>query len=81
MQTMTRIGTDVSLYLWPDDVVVVIDESSTRIGNPVNSIIADCSIGNAVIHTGVIAPDDWAPWKYTFNGANWAHNPNYIEVL
>lgn len=81
MQTMTRIGTDVSLYLWPDDTVVVIGESDTAIGDPVTVVIADCTLADVLLHIGVEAPADWAPWKYLYDGVQWTPNPDYVAVL
>ena len=76
MKTITK--ENVSLYVFEDSKAIDLTSNSTTIGNPEELIIADCNSSNAVVHTGVTSPDDWAGGKYMFDGSTWSLNPDYI---
>lgn len=72
MQTICRDDNHVSLYIFSDDTLIVQYEDRIEVGDPVELIIADCNENNVTLFTDVTLPDDWGPWKYTFDGTNWA---------
>lgn len=78
MQTITRRGTDVSLYLIDDGVEVDMGIQNTVVGNPPEYVISDCSVLNAHLYEGVSSPEDWIGGKYLYTPeAGWTLNPNY----
>lgn len=77
MKTIIRNETNVSLYIFEDEVVVDITADKTAVGNPVFEYILDCNTSNATVYEGVTPPVDWKGLKYCFNGTEWTPNPNY----
>jgi phosphatidylethanolamine-binding protein (PEBP) family uncharacterized protein len=77
MKTIISNETNVSLYIFADDVVVDIAADKTNLGNPVNTHILDCNSSNVTLYEGVTPPDEWKSHKYLFDGTNWTANPNY----
>lgn len=72
MQTICRDDNKVSLYIFSDDTLIVQYEDRIEVGDPVELIIADCNENNVTLYTDVTPPEDWGPWKYTFDGTAWA---------
>jgi hypothetical protein len=78
MKTITRNGTDVSLYLFDDATEVTIDATMTTVGNPVQFYVDDCNTSNATLFTGVTTPEEWTGWKYLYTTAGgWVLNPDW----
>lgn len=75
MKTLTK--SNLSLYLFEDDVSLDIASDKITVGDPAQYIISDCNSSNTVLHTGVTAPDAWIGHKYIYDGTKWALNPNY----
>tara|TARA_R110000824_G_scaffold66613_1_gene172770 strand:- start:389 stop:619 length:231 start_codon:yes stop_codon:yes gene_type:complete len=75
MQTLVKDSK--SIYLFEDDVSVVLSDTDITVGDPAILIIGDCSSTDTVLHKGVTAPDDWYGHKYTFDGTTWASNPDW----
>jgi hypothetical protein len=78
-QTITRNDNNISLYVFDDDKQITVEADRIVIGDPEELIIADCNSGNTTVHTGVTAPDDWAGWKYFFDGTDWTLNPDWVD--
>lgn len=80
MKTITRKSTNVSLYLFNDDVVVDVKSNEIVIGNPPEFIIGDCDSSNAVLFENVSNPEDWQGWKYLYTeSGGWVLNPDWID--
>lgn len=80
MKTIVRQGTNISLYLFTNDIAVYVSSNETVVGNPPFECIADCTTENAVLYTYVTAPEDWQSLKYLFDGSTWALNPEYVPT-
>ena len=76
MKTLTK--NNVSIYKLEDSKPIFIDDSQVTIGYPPTIILADCSSANCKLYEGVTFPEDWASYKYTFDGTTWANNPDYV---
>lgn len=77
MKTLTK--NNLSLYLFQDDKLLLIEADKITVGDPVDFIIGDCNSGNIVLHEGVIGPEDWIGGKYMFDGTEWTLNPNWVD--
>jgi hypothetical protein len=79
MKTIVEIETKLSKYLLTDDVAVSLTANHIVVGEPAQFIIADLNSSTATVYGNVSAPDDWTGNKYTFNGTDWALDPNWVE--
>jgi len=82
MQTIVRKGTNISLYLYADNITIDVGSDSTIVsdsGTPI-LIIADCNSSNAILHTGVDNKSDWFGWKYKHDGSSWSVNADFKGV-
>lgn len=79
MKTIVRKHNGLSLYFMPDDCPVVIKETHTEIGNPVENYVWDCTTADVVLHENVSDPGDWLGSKYFFDGTNWTLNPDWVD--
>lgn len=78
MKTIVRKDTNVSLYLYDDEIVVDIQSDKTIVGDPPMLIIGDCDSSNAVLFENVSNPEDWQGWKYFYTDADgWVLNPDW----
>jgi hypothetical protein len=81
VKTIVENATNLSKYLLDDAEVVVLNEDNIVVGDPAKFIIGDLNASTATIYEGVTAPADWAGNKYTFDGTDWALNPNWVEPV
>lgn len=79
MKTLTK--ENLSLYLFEDAEVLDITADQITVGNPAEFIIADCNSTNTVLHEDVTGPADWTGGKYFYDGADWALNPDWKELV
>lgn len=79
MKTIVETATGLSKYLVADKVAVIIKADHVVVGEPPQFIVADLNAGNAAVYAGVTAPADWIGNKYTFDGTDWALNPDWID--
>jgi hypothetical protein len=78
MKTIVRKGTNMSLYLVPDDMKVFVNTLITQFGEPAEFFAADCTADNTTLYENIAAPDDWKPCKYLFDGTAWTLNPDWV---
>jgi hypothetical protein len=78
MQTLTRKATGVSLYIFEDSEAVVHADTMTHIGTPLTMTILDCDNQNTILYKNVTPPEDWAGWKYFFDGTTWTPNLDWV---
>tara|TARA_B100000131_G_scaffold311568_1_gene344575 strand:+ start:567 stop:1031 length:465 start_codon:yes stop_codon:yes gene_type:complete len=81
MQTITRNGSNISLWYFDDSTTVTVQSEKTIIGD-VNSpdlIIQDCTTDNVTLHTGVDAKADWYGQKYKYDGSSWSENADFVS--
>jgi hypothetical protein len=81
VKTIVENATNLSKYLLADDVAVVLSSDNIVVGDPAMFVVSDLNAGTATVYEGVTAPEDWAGNKYTFDGADWTLNPNWVEPL
>lgn len=79
MKTIVENSSKLSKYIFPDDVVVIVDFDSITVGDPARFIIADLNNKTATVFENVTAPKDWIGNKYLFDGTTWTLNPDYKE--
>lgn len=78
MKTIIENATDISKYIFEDDVEITLDE--TTIITP-ELIIADMDSSNATVVEGVTPPADWMGCKYLYADSEWVLNPEWIEPV
>jgi hypothetical protein len=76
MKTIIENATDISKYIFEDDVEITLDE--TTITTP-DFIIADMNSSNATVVEDVTPPEDWMGCKYLYADTEWALNPDWID--
>ena len=81
MKTIVENTTNLSKYLLADDVAVVLSSDNIVVGDPAMFVVSDLNAGTATVYEGVTAPEDWTGNKYTFDGADWALNPDWVDPL
>lgn len=69
MKTLTK--NNLSLYIFEDGENVTIENNRVVTDG---LIIGDLNAGNAVLHEGVTAPDNWKGSRYFFDGTDWTLN-------
>lgn len=79
MKTITRNGSNVSLYLFSDETLIDVQPDKTIIGDPEQLIILDCNVTNITVHEQVSEPEAWRAWKYFYDGQAWTLNPEWID--
>lgn len=81
MKTIVETATSLSKYLLADDAATAMDADHIVVGNPPLFVVSDLNADNSVVYEGVTAPADWTGNKYTFDGSNWALNPDWVDPL
>jgi len=76
MKTIIETATNLSKYVFEDDVVVSL--TATNIETP-NFIVADLNSENATMVEGVTIPDDWSGNKYTYANGAFTLNPDWTN--
>ena len=80
MKTIVETSTGLSKYLLADDVTIASTADNITVGDPAQFIIGDLNSGTVTITDNVSnAPDNWSGNRYTFDGTNWAANPNWVD--
>lgn len=79
MKTIVENATYLSKYLLNDAEIVVANDDSIVVGDPVEFIVADLNASTATVYEGVTAPADWTGNKYTFDGTEWTLNPEWVD--
>ena len=77
MKTLVKDG--ISIYLFSNDEVVTMSDTSITVGEPPRFMIADCSSEDTTLYTGVDSPADWFGHKYLFDGVDWTANPDWTD--
>lgn len=81
MKTVVRNNSNVSLYLLPDDMEVVIGIENMTLGNPPQYLVLDCNTSNCTLVENVTNPGDWKGGNYLYVNGTWAANPAWIEPV
>ena len=78
MKTLVRKDGNISIYLFADDVTIVVGDSSTQVSGNIPLIITDCDQSNILLFENVMPPDDWNFHKYLYDGT-WTLNPQWVD--
>jgi hypothetical protein len=81
VKTIVENATSLSKYLLDDAEVVVLNDDNIVVGDPAKFIVADLNSSTATVYENVTAPADWVGNKYTFDGTDWALNPDWVEPV
>jgi|TARA_Y100000015_G_scaffold1970_1_gene1943 hypothetical protein len=80
MKTIIKTDTNLSLYIFNDDVVVDIQGSQTSVGDPVTMHVWDCNLSNVTLIENVTPPADWTGHKYFYTATDgWQSNPDWVD--
>jgi hypothetical protein len=79
MKTIVRKGSNISLCLYKDEVIVEISNTNIKVTDHLKILtILDCDESNAIVYENVIDPGDWKEWKYLYDGISWSLNADYV---
>jgi hypothetical protein len=78
MKTIIENATDISKYIFEDDVEITIDEAT--ITTP-DFIVSDMNSSNATVVEDVTPPEDWTGCKYIYADTEWELNPDWVEPV
>lgn len=81
MKTIVENATSLSKYLLDDAEVIVLNDDNIVVGDPAKFIIGDLNASTATVYEGVTAPEDWVGNKYTFDGADWTLNSDWVAPV
>ena len=86
MKVVTKKATNVAVYIFPDNVPVVIQDDIMKVGNPENPAydgydfyVCDCTTETAALYQNVAAPNGIKPWTHLFDGTTWTPNPDWVD--
>jgi hypothetical protein len=78
MKTIIENATDISKYIFEDDVEITIDEAT--ITTP-DFIVSDMNSSNATVVEDVTPPEDWTGCKYIYADTEWELNTDWVEPV
>ena len=79
MKLIVETETKLVKFALSDDTALEVADTIT-VGDPVEFIIADMGSSNSTIYENVTdTPDDWAGWKYMYDGSEWTLNENWYD--
>lgn len=82
MKTIVENSTNLSKYLFENDMPLNIGSEEIAVGDPANLdfYIGDLNSSNCTLHENVTnAPADWIGNKYTFDGTTWTQDSNWVD--
>ena len=82
MKTIVENSTNLSKYLFENDMTLNIGSEEIAVGDPSNLdfYIGDLNSSNCTLHENVTnAPADWIGNKYTFDGTTWTQDSNWVD--
>jgi hypothetical protein len=74
MKTIVLNENNLSLYVFNDNDVVILNSNNT---NTENFLICDVNIFNSKLIENIVIPDDYVGSKYFFDGEVWTLNPEF----
>tara|TARA_R110000787_G_scaffold278715_1_gene388581 strand:+ start:1422 stop:1721 length:300 start_codon:yes stop_codon:yes gene_type:complete len=78
-KTITFNESNISAYIYDNDVPVAVESNRLVVGNPAELHIGDMHSGNATVHENVTAPADWYGGKYLFDGTDWTEVAGWVH--
>ena len=79
MKLIVETETKLVKFVLSDDTALEVADTIT-VGDPVEFTIADMDSSNSTIYENVTdTPEDWAGWKYMYDGSEWTLNENWYD--
>jgi len=78
-KTITFNESNISAYLYDNDVPIAVESNRLVVGDPAERIIADMNSSNSTVHENVTAPADWKGNRYTFDGTTWTEIEGWVD--
>ena len=79
MKTIVKNEGNISIYIFSDETEINLLDDRVEVGSPIILVISDHNAQTVTVYDNATPPEDWRGWKYTFDGSEWALNPDYIE--
>jgi len=80
MKTIVENSTNLSKFVYEDDVVITMENDRIVIGDPEVLIIACHDKNDSTLYENVTnVPSDWSGNKYMYDGTTWTQNPNWVD--
>lgn len=80
MKTLIQVATGMSLWVFPDEIVLDVNNENTEVQTPDGLlIIRDCNASNCKLVRGVTPPEDWIGRKYLYDAGAWTLNPDWVD--
>jgi len=78
-KTITFNDSNISAYIYDNDVPVAVESNRLVVGDPAERIIADMNSSNSTVHENVTPPADWFGGKYLFDGTTWTEVDGWVH--
>ena len=78
-KTIVENSTNLSKFVYGNDVAISMQSDKIVIGDPEVLIIACHNSSDSTLYENVTAPDDWYGNMYFFDGTTWSLNPNFVD--
>lgn len=80
MKTLVRVDTDASIVAVSDATPILLLTDRVVVGSGKNIFtLGDHSVETLTLFENVTIPDDWATYKYLFDGTAWTLNPAWVD--
>jgi hypothetical protein len=80
MKTIVENSTNLSKFIYEDDVVITMEADRIVIGDPEFLIVGCHNENDSTVYENVTnVPVDWTGNKFTFDGTTWTLNPNWVD--
>ena len=81
MKIIVDNETNITRYLFNNDIILEVTENGIIVGDPVEYMIGDMNSSNSTIYENIIdIPEDYCVSKYKYDGSSWYLNEDYEEV-
>ncbi len=82
MKTLVRVDTDASIVAVSDATPILLLTDRVVVGSGKNIFtLGDHSVETLTLFENVTIPDDWATYKYLFDGITWTPNPDWVDPV
>jgi hypothetical protein len=77
MKTIIFNDSNISVYVWENDVEITTTEESITCSD---FLITDMNSNNATIYEDITPPSGWQSGKYFYDGSDWTLNNDWIDT-
>ena len=78
-KTITFNESNISAYLYDNDVPIAVESNRLVVDDPAERIIGDMNSSNSTVHENVTAPADWFGGRYLFDGTTWTEVDGWVH--